>query len=84
MLEQSLHVSALLELLLLEIDHLVSHGFLLLCVILQSTLHGGCSFFDGFEPEAAPWSLLGNSPASIMVLGISCLLLFFLIFYLKG
>ena len=50
-LEQSLHVSVLLVLLLLlEIGHLFSHGCLPLCVIMQSTLHGSCSFFNGFEP----------------------------------
>ena len=45
MLEQSLHM-----LVLLLVGHLVSHGCLPLCVVMQSTLHGSCSFFNGFEP----------------------------------
>ena len=92
---------------LLEISHLVSHGCLPLFVIMQSTLHGSCSFFNDFKPIVdamkghlfivvptarvgylsslrwvmSIWScflvLPGKSPTTMMVLGISGLLLFF-------
>jgi hypothetical protein len=58
MLEQSIHLLHILLLLLLDVSHCLSHVFLPLCVIMQSTLYGGSCFFNGFEAyyRCVDWS----------------------------